>query len=55
MNIKLNLLSYDIIFVENGYHMRELQAFEATGLKDPARNPVQNTVLSRAARLMGIP
>ena len=34
MHTKLNLLSHDIIFVENGYHMRKLQAFEATGLKD---------------------
>ena len=30
----LSLLSYDIIFVENGYHMRKLQAFEATCLND---------------------
>ena len=29
----INFLSHDIIFVENGYHMRKLQAFEATGLK----------------------
>ena len=34
MNTTLNLLSHDIIFVENGYHMRKLQAFEATGLND---------------------
>ena len=34
MSTSLNLLSHDIIFVENGYHMRKLQAFEATGLND---------------------
>ena len=34
MHTTLSFLSYDIIFVENGYHMRKLQAFEATGLKD---------------------
>ena len=34
MNTALTLLSHDIIFVENGYHMRKLQAFEATGLND---------------------
>ena len=34
MHNKLNFLSHDIIFVENGHHMRKLQAFEATGLKD---------------------
>ena len=32
MNTMLNFLSHDIIFVENGYHMRKLQAFEATVL-----------------------
>ena len=43
MYTTLNFLSHDIIFVENGYYMRKLQAFEATGLKDsrPSRgNPV---------------
>ena len=34
MNTTLSFFSHDIIFVENGYHMRKLQAFEATGLND---------------------
>ena len=34
MNTTSNFISHDIIFVENGYHMRKLQAFEATGLND---------------------
>ena len=34
MNTILNFLSHDIIFVENEYHMRKLQASEATGLND---------------------
>ena len=34
MNTTLNFLSHDIFFVENEYHMRKLQAFEATGLND---------------------
>ena len=34
MHTTLNFPSYDIVFVGNGYHMRKLQAFEATGLRD---------------------
>ena len=34
MHTKLNSLSCDIIFVENGYHMRKLHSFEAAGLID---------------------
>ena len=34
MNTILNFLSHDLLFIENRYHMRKLQAFEATGLKD---------------------
>ena len=34
MHTTLNFPSYDTIFVGNGYHMRKLQAFEATGFRD---------------------
>ena len=65
MHTTLNFLSHDIIFVENGYDMRKLQVFEATGLKDsrtksraeyspvPRRPSRRNPVNSVPTNVMG--